>query len=190
MKHIAWPLLLWTSLAFGQQFKLGSKVTDFTLYDLSGAPAAFSTLRGPVTVVVFISTQCPVSNGYNERMNALYQDYSAKGVKFVFVNANRTEPAKEVAEHAKAVGFKFPVYKDNKGEAAERFDAQVTPETYVIGKDGVMLYHGAIDDSKNEARIRQRGLRTALDAVLSGQPVPVAETKAFGCTIKRVRKTT
>jgi hypothetical protein len=72
---------------------------------------------------------------------------------------------------------------------ANRFDAQVTPENFVIDSAGVIRYHGSIDDSQNEARIRTRGLRLALDALLGGKPVPIPETKAFGCTIKRVRKT-
>ena len=79
------------SLAFSQEFKLGSKVTDFTVRDPHGSPVKFSALRGPVTVVVFTSTNCPVSNAYNERMNAVYRDYSVKGVKFIFVNANQNE---------------------------------------------------------------------------------------------------
>ena len=91
-----------------QEFKLGGKVSDFNVQDLNGQAHAFSTLKGPVTVVTFIAVQCPVSNAYNDRMNALYKDYSSKGVKFIFVNANRTESPSAVAEHAKDVGFAFP----------------------------------------------------------------------------------
>ena len=171
-----------------QEFKLGSQVTDFSIQDLDGKPVAFATLRGPITVVTFIATQCPVSNSYNQRMNAIYQDYSSKGVKFIFVNANRTEPASEVREHAKRVGFAFPVYRDADNVLADRFDAQVTPESYVIDSAGIIRYHGSIDDSQNESHIRAQRLRLALDAVLAGKTVDQAETKAFGCGIKRVRK--
>jgi thiol-disulfide isomerase/thioredoxin len=171
-----------------QEFKLGSQVTGFNVQDLDGKPVAFATLRGPITVVTFIATQCPVSNSYNQRMNAIYQDYSSQGVKFIFVNANRTEPASEVREHAKRVGFAFPVYKDADNVLADRFDAQVTPESYVIDSAGIIRYHGSIDDRQNESHIRTQRLRLALDAVLAGKPVDQAETKAFGCGIKRVRK--
>jgi hypothetical protein len=60
----------------------------------------------------------------------------------------------------------------------------------VIDSTGTLVYHGQIDDSRNEQRVQQQGLRMALDAVLAGKPVGVAETKAFGCSIKRVRRTT
>ena len=71
---------------------------------------------------------------------------------------------------------------------AELFNAQVTPETYVIDKQGIIRYHGAIDDAQNEARMKRHSLRAALDEVLAGKPVTVAETKAFGCSVKRARR--
>ena len=95
-----------------------------------------------------------------------------------------------MAEHRQAHAFAFPVYKDAGNAVADRFGASVTPETFVIGSDGVVRYHGYIDDSLNAARIQNQGLRKALDAVLAGQPVSMGETKAFGCTIKRAKKPT
>ena len=179
-----------SSLVSAQEFHVGSTLPDFTLQQLNGSPVQFSSLKGPVTVVMFISVQCPVSNSYNERMNALYRDYSPKGVKFVAINANRTEPADAVAQHAREHNFEFAVYKDGDNVVADRFGATVTPETYVIDSSGVIRYHGSIDDSQNPSRVTTNRLRLALDAVLAGQTPPQTETKAFGCTIKKVQKTT
>ncbi len=181
-------VLLATGSLFAQEFKVGGKVADFQLNDPIGRPVKFSALRGDLTVVMFVSVQCPISNDYNERMIALYNDYSAKGIKFVFLNANATESPTQILDHAKQVGFGFPVYRDPGNVVADRFGAQVTPESYVIDKSGTMLYHGAIDDARNPARVTAKGLRLALDAAMAGQPVATAETRAFGCTIKRVRK--
>ena len=190
MRALLCSMLSFCAILCAQEFKVGGKVADFAVQDLNGQSHTFASLKGDVTVVTFVSVQCPVSNAYNDRMNALYKDYSAKGVKFIFVNANRTEAASEVAEHAKAVGFAFPVYKDAGNRVADSFDAQVTPENYVIDRTGTMRYHGSIDDSQNAARVRKQSLREALDAVLAGSAVEAPETKAFGCTIKRARKTT
>ena len=176
--------------AFGQEFRLGAPVTDFEIADLKGNPVRYSALKGDVTVVMFISAVCPISNAYNERMKAVYKDYSGKGVHFVFVNTNHNETAAEVEKHARDHGFPFAVYKDPHNVVADRFGAQVTPEAYVMDSGGVVRYRGYIDDARNEARIKDQGLRNALDAVLAGKPVARAETKAFGCTIKRQRKTT
>ena len=187
-KAFAISLALSAGILSAQEFKVGTPVADFQVHDLDGKTVSFSSLKGPVTVVTFIATQCPVSNAYNDRMIALYKDYTPKNVKFVFVNANRSEPATEVREHARRVGFSFPVYKDPDNVVADRFDAQVTPESYVIDSSGVLRYHGSIDDEMNVARVHTQRLRLALDALLAGKPLPATETKAFGCTIKRVRK--
>lgn len=187
-KAVGISLAFCAAILSAQEFRVGSQVSDFQVRDLDGKAVAFSSLKGPVTVVTFIATECPVSNAYNQRMIELYKDYSAKNVKFVFVNANRSEPASAVREHAKRVGFSFPVYKDPDNVVADRFDAQVTPESYVIDGSGMLRYHGSIDDNMNESRVHTRALRAALDAVMAGKPLPSVETKAFGCTIKRIHK--
>jgi thiol-disulfide isomerase/thioredoxin len=187
-KILVIALALSAAILSAQEFKAGSPVADFQVRDLDGKAVSFSSLKGPVTVVTFIATQCPVSNSYNQRMIELYKDYTPKNVKFIFVNANRSEPASEVREHARRVGFSFPVYKDPDNVVADRFDAQVTPESYVIDNSGILRYHGSIDDDMNVSRVHTQRLRLALDALLAGKLVPATETKAFGCTIKRVHK--
>jgi len=194
MKHyfaaFLFSALVAAAPVYGQEFKVGSTVADFSITKLDGSPAQFSNLKGDVTLVMFISVQCPVSNAYDDRMNALYQDYAAKGVKFIVINANRTEPAAAVQEHARQHNFQFAVYKDENNAVADKFGATVTPETYVIDSAGVICYHGSIDDSQNLARVTTQRLRLALDAVLAGKEPPQTETKAFGCSIKRVAKGT
>lgn len=187
MRIITVSLLAGLSV-FSQDFKVGGKVSDFTVQTLQGASTSFQKLKGKVTVVTFVSVQCPISNDYNERMNQLYQDYSQKGVSFIFVNPNSSEPSPAVADHAKAMNFKFPVYKDVNNVVADQFGAQVTPESYVMDSTGTVVYRGYIDDSRNTSRIKNQGLRNALDEVLEGKSVTKSETKAFGCTIKRARK--
>lgn len=181
--------LLFSGILYAEGYKLGSHIENFVVQDLSGNPVSSAKLRGEVTVVIFIATQCPISNGYNERMIELYKDYSPKGVHFIFVNPNRTESADDVAKHAKAQSFEFAVYKDAGNVVADKFGAHVTPETFVIDKAGNLRYHGYIDDSLHAERIGNKGLRKALDAVLTGAIVGTPETKAFGCAIQRVKQT-
>ena len=188
MRRLCAAIIACAALLFGQEFRLGGKLGDFTLQDVKGNPVQFSSLKGDVTVITFIATKCPISNDYNGRMIALYNDYSPKGVKFVFINSNGTEPAAEVEQHTQKNGFPFRVYKDNNNVVADRFAAQVTPEAFVLDKSSVIRYHGSIDDSQNLARVQVQRLRKALDSILTGQPVETAQTKAFGCTIKRVKK--
>ena len=93
----------------------------------------------------------------------------------------------DIAAHADKNALGFPVLKDANNQIADRFEAKVTPEAYVLDGKGILVYHGAIDDAQNEGRIGNRYLAAALDAVLAGQPVPAKTSKAVGCMIKRAR---
>lgn len=169
--------------------KLGQPVPDFQLprVDNGKMESLYGDRKQKVTVVMFIATRCPVSNAYNERMRTLAQQYMPKGVRFVGINSNVIEPTQEVAEHAKQNGFPFPVLKDEGNKIADHFNALFTPEIFVMDAKGILRYHGRIDDSQNPANITSHDLRDTLEALLAGKNPPRAETKAFGCTIKRAR---
>lgn len=165
------------------------KVTNFTLKDYSGKKHSLVDYhKSKAMVIMFIATQCPVSNAYNSRMVKLYNDYTPRDVTFIGINSNKQESVDEIAKHSKESGFEFPVLKDNNNIIADRFDAQVTPEIFVLSSDLNVLYHGRIDDSRRESAVKSQDLRNALDEILSGKKVSVDQTKAFGCTIKRVKK--
>lgn len=165
------------------------KVVDFTLSDLDGVKHTLSDYKDSKAIVLmFVSTQCPVSNAYNTRMVELYKDYTKKSVAFVGLNSNKTEDIKEIKEHAKEQGFEFPILKDVNNVIADKLEASFTPEIYVLNGNLELLYHGRIDDSRRLANVSSKDLRAALDQTLAGMPVSVSTTKAFGCTIKRVSK--
>ena len=165
---------------------IGAVVPDFTLPDADGKEHTLASLKGKSgTVLIFIATRCPVSNAYNERMAKLAADYKAKGVNVVGINSNSTEPAAEVKSHAAEKGLAFTILKDAGNQIADRFDAQVTPEAYLLDAAGKLVYHGRIDNSRAGDAITSTELRDALDLMLAGKPVEKTEVKAFGCTIKR-----
>jgi len=137
---------------------------------------------------MFIATKCPVSNAYNSRMAQLHKEYESKGVTFVGINSNKQEDVAEIKEHAKKNGLEFPILKDKNNVIADEFKASFTPEIYVLNGDLEQLYHGRIDDSRREKNIKVSDLCNTLDKILAGKKVSVSETKAFGCTIKRLKK--
>jgi peroxiredoxin len=163
-------------------------VENFTLTDYNGKKVSLNDFKDAKAIVLmFIATECPVSNAYNGRYNALVAEYGARNVAFLGINSNKAEPAEAVKEHAKKHGFSFPILKDEKNVIADRLEAQRTPEIFVLHPaTRTVLYHGRIDDSQREEKITSRDLAAALDEILAGKPVSVTETKAFGCTIKRV----
>ncbi|MBI1738292.1 MAG: redoxin domain-containing protein [Acidobacteria bacterium] len=171
------------------QIGIGGKVPNLKLQTLSGATAQLHSLNGQNgALLLFVATKCPVSNDYNERMAALARDYTSRGFAVIGINSNKTEPADEVSKHAAEKGLAFTILKDPDNVVADYFGASFTPEAYLFDRDWTLRYHGRIDDSRNTANITSQDLRTAMDALQTGKAVPVTETKAFGCTIKRVAK--
>ncbi len=136
-------------------------------------------------VVMFIATRCPVSNGFNERMVELANAYQERGIVFLGINSNKMEDMAEVKEHANKHDFPFVVLKDINNEVADKYDAKVTPEVYLLNSDLEIVYHGRIDDSADADERKSTDLTDALDELLAGEKITTAQTKAFGCSIKR-----
>ncbi len=165
---------------------IGATIEDFKLPDLDGAKHALNSLRGKNgTVLIFIAVQCPVSNAYNERMERLAQDYQARGVNVIGINANVTEPADAVKAHAKANNLTFLILKDPGNKIADRLGARRTPEAYLLDANNKLLYHGRIDSNLREVQVTSSDLRDAIDALLAGEPIAKTTAAAFGCSIKR-----
>jgi len=165
---------------------IGSTIADFSLPDTSGASHSLASLRGKSgTVLIFIAVQCPVSNAYNERMEKLAQDYKARGVNVVGINANSTESAADVKDHAAKNKLTFTILKDNGNKVADTLGATRTPEAYFLDANNKLLYHGRIDNSRDITQVNSSELRDALEATLAGKPVPKTTANAFGCSIKR-----
>ncbi len=187
INHLITPLLL--AVVISQTSFAGDmkKAENFKLKDCNGKEYQLNDFKNSKAVVVmFIATQCPVSNAYNPRMAKLYSEYKDKGVTFLGINSNEQESADEIKDHAKSNKLDFIILKDLNNVVADKFNASFTPEIYVLNGNSEILYHGRIDDSRRESDVKTKDLRAALDEILSGKKVSVSETKAFGCSIKRV----
>jgi len=183
----ALALSLGAGAASAAGMAVGQRLQPFRMKQATGQELDLGSLQGrKAYVLAFIATQCPVSNAYNARMAAFVKEYDPKGVAFIGINSNRQEPPAEIVEHAKKNGFSFPVLKDDGNVKAAEFGAQVTPEVYVFDAGWTLRYHGRIDDDRSGSAVASQDLKAAVDAVVAGQEVRIKETKAFGCTIKRV----
>jgi len=166
-------------------FAIGSTLENFSLPDTNGKMQSFNDLKGKNgTVIVFLSAQCPVVKGYNERISQIAADYQTKGINFIGINSNATESNDWVKSNA-AENYKFPVLKDEGNVIADKLGATVTPEVYYFDAKNVLLYHGAIDNDKSGKAITDPYLRTAFDSALSGKAIAKTRANAFGCSIKR-----
>lgn len=169
--------------------QIGAPAPNFTLRTVDGKTfsLAEAVRSHKAVVVMFIATKCPYSNAYNDRMRDMAAAYAKQGILFAGINSNKSEPADEVVAHAKQHGFAFPLMKDPDNKVADLYDARHTPEIFVVDPEGKLRYHGRIDENYEDAsRVASPDLKNALDSMLAGRQIARTETKAFGCTIKRV----
>lgn len=165
---------------------IGAAITDFTLPDTDGKEHSLNSLKGKNgTVMIFIAVQCPVSNAYNERMEKVSQDFKARGINVVGINSNASESAADVKSHAAEKHLTFTILKDPGNKIADALGATRTPEAYFLDASNKLLYHGRIDNSRDESQVETKELREALEATLAGKPIAKTTANAFGCSIKR-----
>jgi peroxiredoxin len=169
---------------------VGKTVADFTLKDADGKAVRLASDKGiKATVIVFIGTECPVNNLYAPRLAELHEEWAAKGVRFLAINANSTDSAEAIHAHAKKHGIPFPVLRDADGAIADRIGAHRTPEAFVLDASFKVIYQGRIDDQYGigfqRAKPGRRDVAEALAELLDGKAVSVPATAVAGCKIAR-----
>lgn len=160
---------------------------DQTLPRAGGGQGSLADLAGSTgTVVLFWSNQCPWVDKYEDRVLALYDQYSGQGISFVLVNSN--DPSafpRESAQASAERGYTMPYLMDARSALARAFGASRAPHVFVFDADRSLVYVGTIDDSPGDpGNVQNTYLADALGALVGGGQIPVAKTKAFGCTIK------
>ncbi|MDX1935284.1 MAG: redoxin domain-containing protein [Capsulimonadales bacterium] len=167
---------------------IGKKVANFTLPTARDRQpvSLYGTGTQKATVVLFVSSHCPCSRRYDERIRTLSDLYMKRGVRFLAINSAHDETSSQAAGHAWKALFDFPMLKDRDNVIADRLGAHTTPEVFLLDKNGILRYHGRFDDNRNPIRVTSNDLRSALDAVLSGKNPVKADRTSFGCAISRV----
>jgi peroxiredoxin len=175
------------SIAACANYSSPGKIDDFSLTDYNGNKHSLSDYNdSKAIVVIFVATECPVSNDYNSRMENLFKKYNQKEIAFLGINSNKAESVEMIKEHANENGLTFTILKDEKNIIADKFEASFTPEVYILNSDFNILYHGRIDNARKESEVVTKDLENALNEILAGKEVTKKVTKAFGCSIKRI----
>jgi peroxiredoxin len=158
------------------------------LMGVDGKRYSLSSFDGyPVLVLVFVGNACPSVKAYGEELNRLHQVYSPLGVQLVAVNANNANlsPADtfaQMVEVARERDWHFPYVKDADGSLARACGAITTPHAFVFHKRR-LRYRGRLTDSRQPSRATTNDLSNALEDLVVGRPVGLADTPAFGCSI-------
>jgi peroxiredoxin len=139
-------------------------------------------------VVFFTSNGCPTAKACEGRIIRLQNEYRDRSVQFLAINSNNEhlsaiDSLQEMVQRADESRYNFPYLKDSERKAAESYGAICTPHFFVLDVDRRLRYRGRMDNSRVESRVTVSDLRNALEDLLSGRIVRVAETEPFGCGI-------
>ena len=172
--------------------ELGRKAPDFSLPNVDGTTVSLSDFEdAPALVVVFMCNHCPFVQHLAAELANFGGDCQAKGVAVVAISSNdvSTHPEdspEQMIHEVEGRGYTFAYLYDETQEVAKAYRAACTPDFYVFDKDQRLVYRGQFDDSRPDSGIPVTGadLRSRVDAVLAGKPIPEPQKPSIGCNIK------
>jgi len=171
---------------------LGTPLFDLSLPDLDGNQVSLQQLRGTgCLLVLWSANHCPYVRHVERALGALIGEFPSASLATLAISSNDVNqyPDDDVAglrAQRERAGWTFPYLVDSDQTAARTFHAACTPDFFLYNANGLLAYRGAFDDStpKNDQPLTGDLLRTALTAVLAGQPVAESHKPAMGCGIK------
>ncbi len=200
MKKLIYTFLGLTSLALmafmapnhgDHGYHIGDVATDFELKGTDDAMHSLSEFEeANGYIVIFTCNHCPYSKAYEDRIIELQNEYGPQGYPVIAINPN--DPAvngedsfEKMKVRAAEKGFNFPYLFDDGQKIFPQYGATRTPHAFLLDKNRVVKYIGAIDDNVYKPeKVEQRYLANAIEALKSGEAPNPSTTKAIGCTIK------
>ncbi len=182
------------TVSAGGGYKIGDLAEDFSLKNIDGNMVSLSDYKDAKGfVVTFTCNTCPFAVAYEDRINDLNKKYASKGYPVIAIMPNNInvkpgDNMKAMQARAKSKGFTFPYLMDEGQKVYPKYGATKTPHVFILQKTekgNVVKYIGAIDDNHRDASaVKTKFAENAIDALLKGEVVKQAETKAIGCSIK------
>jgi peroxiredoxin len=168
----------------------GDVAADFKLKNINGKFISLSDYKNVKGfIVIFTCNHCPYAVMYEDRIMKLHAEF---GNEYPIIAINPNDPTVEpedsvegMKERAKEKGYNFEYLMDEKQEVFPKFGATKTPHVYLLDKNRVVKYVGAIDDNpQDESLVKNKFLENAINALKSGKTINPSTTKALGCSIK------
>jgi peroxiredoxin len=191
---LLFSILFITMTSFAQGYQVGDKAADFKLRNVDGkyySMADFPDAKG--FVVIFSCNHCPYVVAYEDRMIELHKEFAPKGFPVIAINPNDSvlqpqDSFVNMQKRAKEKNFPFLYLHDAEQKVFPKYGATRTPHVFLLKRDGRDLkvaYIGAIDDNHQDvAKVENKYLSNAINAVISGRNPDPNFTRAIGCTIK------
>jgi hypothetical protein len=144
-----------------------------------------------LTVYVFTTSDCPISNRYAPEIQRLASAFGSQA-KFVLVYPVAADTPQVINQHKKKFGYTLEHIRDIDQKLVKLTGVSVTPEVAVMNGSKI-LYRGRIDDryielGRERPKPTTRDLEDALTALIAGRPVAAKETRAVGCILSDLVK--
>jgi len=153
----------------------GDKVADFSLVNIDGEMVSLADYKeAEGFIVMFSCNHCPYSIAYEDRIIDLANKYAEENIPLVMISSNDVEQypedgPEEMKVRAAEKEFPFPYLFDESQEVARRFGATRTPHVFLLNKDLILTYFGAIDDSARDANsVETKYLEDAITSMKNG----------------------
>jgi thiol-disulfide isomerase/thioredoxin len=159
--------------------------------DLAGkAVDPFAVARGKAVVLIFIRTDCPISNRYAPAIQQLSEQHAEKA-EFFLIYPDKKESGEAIRKHAQEFGYRIASLRDPQHVLVKRSRARITPEVAVFDAERKLIYHGRIDNLYEDFGHARKSATTheledAVQAAINGKPLRTEATSAVGCYISDV----
>jgi peroxiredoxin len=167
--------------------EVGKSAPAFTLKDETGKEHSLAQYQGKIVVLEWTNPGCPfVQRHYKAKtMQNTLKEFDPKKVVWLAVDSTYNNTPDKSASWKKEQGVTYAVLQDPDGKVGKAYGARTTPHMYIIDEKGVLRYTGAIDDDpRGKNATPANHVKTTVNAMLSGQPVPAATTEPYGCSVK------
>lgn len=141
-------------------------------------------------LVIFTCNHCPWVKAWQERTVRIANSLEDLKIGVIAINpndpnANAEDSFEGMKARAEQQGMKYPYVVDEGSVMARAYGATKTPEFFLFDGDLELVYHGALDDNAQKPdQVTKTHLDDAVKALAQGEPIPISQTKAFGCGIK------
>jgi predicted neuraminidase/peroxiredoxin len=165
---------------------LGDTAGPVNLLTLSGEQIVMNNYRQrPATAVLFLSGRCDVTEKSIAEINQLHQKFRLREVLFVGICSNPAESGEELRTFAQRRGIIFPMYRDPKSDVARQFGARVTPELFLLDREGNLVFHGGLDDDTSRQAAQTAVVRLLRHERMAAAPSPIEGTPLDRPGVKR-----
>ena len=174
--------------------QIGQPAPDFTATDINGKTIHLSDYKGKIVVLESYNQDCPFCHNQYQTgaMQELQRDLAAKGVVLLLVdsvnphNSSHRTPAQARQEWSDLKISATAWIDDSSGDIGHLYGMKTTPHVFVVNKDGTLVYDGAMDDHPDpfhDPKTARNYVKEAVDDLLAGKPIEVAQTKPYGCAV-------